>query len=69
MANLEGRLTVTLEPTYASRRDVACEAIVVEDPETGDRERYEVSQMGRHADPELLREKAKEWFVEDHGDA
>lgn len=60
----EERLTVRLEPEGAHRRDVACEAIVVEDPETGASERYEVSEVGRYADPELLREKAKEWFIE-----
>lgn len=66
--DLADRLTVRLEPEFAHRRDVACEAIVVEDPEAGVTERYEVSEMGRHADPTLLRETGKEWFVEEHGD-
>lgn len=62
----EDDLDVRLEPPWASRRDTPCEAIVVTDPETGETERYEVSETGQHADPTLLREKAREWFMEDH---
>lgn len=59
------RLHVSLEPAGASRRDIACEAVVVSDPETGESERFEVSEVGQHADPALLRQMGREWFMED----
>lgn len=63
---LEDRLVVDYDPPDGYRRSVACEAIAVGDPLTKTAERYEVSDIGKYADPKLLSEKGIEWFIEDH---
>lgn len=66
---MEERLTVSFEPPYVrGTGPFECEAIVVTDPETGIEERWEVAEFARSADPQLLREKGREWFMEEHGD-
>lgn len=55
--------------TNSDRATGRTRSITVTDPKTNESETYEISEFAQSMNVNHLIEKAREWFVEDYGDA